>query len=207
MRRMELWATLPNTVFLSSLNKAAQARDPPSAMNRGDEDLNSCCERQDGSGEEAPQQRGGGGGTYCNLTPNRSKPEKHREASQDLCGLVIRNAALTILWTVPDEGRNMSGQRSPHQRWATGSDATQLEADSRYSGRPARRRRSTGRLCEGTPVSRTPGGRGGIHGGYMVEEGDRGAIREISSFSCFLSGDEHKHVCSSSQLNKSFGGF
>lgn len=39
MRRMELWATLPNTVFLSSLKKAAQARDTPSGMGGGDEDF------------------------------------------------------------------------------------------------------------------------------------------------------------------------
>lgn len=32
MRRMELWATLPNTVFLSSLKRAAQARDAPSGI-------------------------------------------------------------------------------------------------------------------------------------------------------------------------------
>lgn len=55
MRRMELWATFPNTVFLSSLKKAAQARDPPSGTNRGDEDLNSCCEKQRGSDKEAPR--------------------------------------------------------------------------------------------------------------------------------------------------------
>lgn len=55
IRRMELWATLPNTVFLSSLKKAAQARDPPSGINRGDKDLNSCCEKQGGSDEEAPR--------------------------------------------------------------------------------------------------------------------------------------------------------
>ena len=30
IRRIELWATLPNTVFLSSLKRAAQARDTPS---------------------------------------------------------------------------------------------------------------------------------------------------------------------------------
>lgn len=34
MRRMELWATLPNTVFLSSLKKAAQAREAPSGERR-----------------------------------------------------------------------------------------------------------------------------------------------------------------------------
>lgn len=36
MRRMELWATLPNTVFLSSLKRAAQARDTPSGISGGD---------------------------------------------------------------------------------------------------------------------------------------------------------------------------
>lgn len=30
MRRIELWATLPNTVFLSSLKRAEQARETPS---------------------------------------------------------------------------------------------------------------------------------------------------------------------------------
>lgn len=39
MRRMELWATLPNTVFLSSLKRAAQARDMPSGITRGDEEF------------------------------------------------------------------------------------------------------------------------------------------------------------------------
>lgn len=34
MRRMELWATLPNTVFLSSLKNAAQARETPSEEQR-----------------------------------------------------------------------------------------------------------------------------------------------------------------------------
>lgn len=39
MRRMELWATLPNTVFLSSLKKAAQARDAPSGISGGNGEL------------------------------------------------------------------------------------------------------------------------------------------------------------------------
>lgn len=39
MRRMELWATLLNTVFLSSLKRAAQARDAPSGISRGDEEF------------------------------------------------------------------------------------------------------------------------------------------------------------------------
>ena len=39
MRRMELWATLPNTVFLSSLKRAAQARDTPSGRAEETESL------------------------------------------------------------------------------------------------------------------------------------------------------------------------
>lgn len=39
MRRMELWATLPNTVFLSSLKRAAQARDTPSGIAERDEEF------------------------------------------------------------------------------------------------------------------------------------------------------------------------
>lgn len=39
MRRMELWATLPNTVFLSSLKRAEQARDTPSGIAEETESL------------------------------------------------------------------------------------------------------------------------------------------------------------------------
>lgn len=93
MRRMELWATLPNTVFLSSLNNAVQARDPPSGMNRGDEDLNSCCEKQGGSDKEAPQQRRGN-----ILYPH---PQQLRTALKPENGVrQQKNTTFVVLWYV-----------------------------------------------------------------------------------------------------------
>lgn len=172
MRRMELWATLPNTVFLSSLNNAAQARDPPSGMNRGDEDLNSCCEKQEGSDKEAPRQRKG---TYCILIPNnRSEGQKRCEATKEnnLCGLVICNTMLTIC-DCCNVKAYMSWQRPHHLCSESSAGQQHLKLQSwrqpRYYDRPAHCRHSKGRVSECTSVSRILEERGGTQWEHWVE--------------------------------------